>query len=67
MEEPRKDRFIHDPLVERRRPSHSLRRATREAEILEERIIDRWLEFGRIALEEDPFGMRRRDRRLGVA
>ena len=64
MEEPRKDRFIHDPLVERRRPSHSLQRATREAELLEERIVDRWLEFGRIALEEDPFRLRNRNREV---
>jgi hypothetical protein len=44
--------FVLHPPYDRRRPANRLKRATREAEILEERQIDLWLELGRIALSE---------------
>jgi hypothetical protein len=44
--------FVHRPPYDRRLPANRLKRATREAEILEERQIDLWLELGRIALTE---------------
>jgi hypothetical protein len=38
---------------DRRRPANRLKRATREAEMLEERRIDLGLELGRIALSDE--------------
>jgi hypothetical protein len=42
--------FVQRGFHDRRRPANRLKRATREAEILEEGRIDLWLELGRIAL-----------------
>jgi hypothetical protein len=44
--------FVHRPPFDRRRPANRLKRATREAEIMEERRIELWLELGRIALND---------------
>lgn len=40
-----------NPAFERRRPENRLKRATIEAEQLEERIVDYWLSLGDAALD----------------
>jgi hypothetical protein len=49
--------FPRSAAKDRRRRANGLKRATMEAEILEERRINLWLELGRIALSESrPYG-----------
>jgi hypothetical protein len=43
--------FVERPNQDRRKPANRLKRATREAEILEERMVDYWLELGKAALD----------------
>jgi hypothetical protein len=43
--------FVHSASQDRRKASNRLKRATREAEILEERMVEYWLELGRVALD----------------
>ncbi len=43
--------FEEQSFRDRRRPANRLKRAVREAELLEERQIDYWLELGRAALQ----------------
>jgi hypothetical protein len=51
MKAPFQTWFVQSASQERRRPQNRLRRATREAEDLEDRMVDRWLELGRVALD----------------
>ena len=43
--------FVAPASQDRRKPQNRLRRATREAEDLEERMVDYWLELGKVALD----------------
>jgi len=50
MKDPLKMWFVQRPNHDRRKPGNRLKRAVREAELLEERMIDYWLELGKAAL-----------------
>ena len=43
--------FVQSANQERRKPQNRMRRAVREAEELEDRMVDYWLELGRVALD----------------
>ena len=51
--------FEQRPSRDRRRAANRLKRAVREAELLEERQIDYWLELGHTALSEPRYPIRR--------
>jgi hypothetical protein len=55
--------FVERPNQDRRKPANRLKRAVREAEMLEERQIDYWLELGKAALDgHDAARFRRKDK-----
>ena len=43
--------FVQPANQDRRKPSNRLKRATMEAEQLEERMVNHWLELGKAALD----------------
>jgi hypothetical protein len=49
--------FVQGTPYDRRRPANRLKRATMEAEMLEERQINLWLELGTVALEGDALAL----------
>ena len=51
MKAPFQTWFVHSASQDRRKPQNRLRRAAREAEDLEDRMVDYWLELGRVALD----------------
>ena len=51
--------FEQRPSRDRRRAANRLKRAVREAELLEERLIDYWLELGHTALQGPAFPLRK--------
>lgn len=53
------EQFFRD----RRRPANGLKRAVREAELLEEKQIDYWLELGRTALQSTSYSTHKPQRK----
>ena len=51
MKAPLKMWFVERPNQDRRKPGNRLKRAARDAERLEERQIDYWLELGKAAMD----------------